>query len=193
MENSTHHWPVTVLVRVTKRSTNGLGIVVSPKSNNSSIVVSELIKDGEAQRTGFLRPGDTILRVNKQDLNGLPYDQCLQILQDLPVGQEAEILLRVADGCTTKLVTTFSEDGTPQTKRFTALLQNLESPVQQRRRESLSEEKLRKLKKSLDQSNLVQNAGEVPSVHSLTPATKQNGLTAKSQMIPERPATLTAR
>lgn len=195
MENSTYQWPVTVVVKITKRSTNGLGIVVSPKLNNCSVVISELIKDGEAYKTGLLRPGDTILRVNNKDLKGLPYEQCLQILQDLPVDKEAQILLRVPDGYTTRLVTTFNEDGTPKTTRFTTALQNMMSPVQQRRRESISEEKIRKLKSTLDQSNLIHNAGENAANHDSisTPFAKQNGLATKNQMSPERPSSLSAK
>lgn len=195
MENSNHHWPVTVLVRVTNRRTSGFGIIVKSKSNNCGLVVAELVKDGEAYKTGLLRPGDIILKINDQNLNGLPYEQCLQVLQDLPVDEEADILLRVPDGYTTRLVTTFSEDGRPKTTRYTTVLQNLVSPVQPRRRESISEEKIRRLKNSLDQSNLVHNSSsaEMGSAHMLTPLSKQNGLTAMNQMSPERPATLSAK
>ena len=195
MENSTYQWPVTVLVTITKRSTNGLGIVVEPKSNNCSIVISELIKDGEADKSGLLRPGDTILRVNNKDLNGLPYEQCKQILQDLPIDKEARILLRVPEGYTTRLVTTFSEDGTPKTTRFTTALQNMVSPAPQRRRESVSEEKIRKLKSTLEKSNVIHNAGENAVNHDSTSMVfaKQNGLTPKNQMSPERPSSLSAK
>lgn len=195
MENSNSHWPVTVVVSVTKRNAHGLGIVVSPKTNHSGVVISELIKDGEAQKTGLLRPGDTILRVNDHDLNGLPYEQCLQILQELPVDKEARILLRVPEGYTARLVTIFAEDGTPRTSRYTTPLQNTMSPVHQRRRESIPEEKIRKLKYTLDQSNIIHGAGDSATNHgvTLTTVSKQNGLAPKKQMSPERPVTLSAK
>lgn len=195
MENSTYQWPVTVQVSITKRSTNGLGIVVEPKSNNCGVIISELIKDGEADKSGLLRPGDTILRVNDIDLNGLPYEQCKQILQDLPVNKGAHILLRVPDGYTTRLVTTFTEDGKPKTTRFTTALQNMMSPAPQRRRESISEEKIRKLKCTLDQSISVHNSGEnyANDNSASTPFVKQNGLASKNQMSPERPSSLSAK
>lgn len=195
MENSGHQWPVTVLVNVMKRDTDGLGIVVSPKTQNPGVIIAELIKDGEAHKTGLLRPGDTILRVNKEDLNGLPYEKCRQILQNLPANKEAEILVRVPDGYTTRLVTTFKPDGTPRTTRCTTPVPNMISPVQQRRRESVSDEKIRKIKSTFDQSSSLQNVQETDSVrtNSLVPAAKQNELFVKTVSSPERPATLSAR
>ncbi|KFM82489.1 Nitric oxide synthase, brain, partial [Stegodyphus mimosarum] len=143
MENSTQNWPVTILVRVMKRTTGGLGIVVRPRIPNKGIAINELIRGGEADKTGFLRPGDVILRVNDKELCDLSYDECLQVLQDLPNDEEVSILVRALEGYTTKLVTTFDEGGSARTIRIMAPIPNCNSPIPHLRRESISEDKIR--------------------------------------------------
>ncbi|KAG8182790.1 hypothetical protein JTE90_018663 [Oedothorax gibbosus] len=134
-------WPTTILVRLMKHSTNGLGIVVSPKHQNSGLIIADLIRGSDAVKTGLLKPGDTILKVNNRYLDNLPYDDCLKCLQELPVEVEVEILVKVPSGYTTRLVTTFSDDGVARTSRVTNLIPGCESPSAQRKRESVMSEK----------------------------------------------------
>ncbi|GFX52516.1 PDZ domain-containing protein [Trichonephila clavipes] len=199
MENLTKSWPITILVRLKKHSKTGLGIVVTPRPHNRGLFIAELAKESEAAKAGLLRPGDTILKVNDKDLVHLPYEQCLQILQDLPVDQEVEILVRVPDGYTTRLVTTFNENGVAHTSRITNLVPNSQSPTPQKRRESISEE-IRRLKTNLVQNDIIKTSQDCSqkndhdklSLNTLVPTTRQNGH-GSNQASPERPATLSAK
>ncbi|CAL1272101.1 unnamed protein product [Larinioides sclopetarius] len=200
MENSIKNWPTTILVHLKKHSKIGLGIVVTPRPQNRGLLIAELTKGSEAAKSGLFRPGDIILKVNNKDLSQLPYEQCLQILQDLPVDQEAEILVRVPDGYTTRLVTTFNEDGKSHTSRITTMVSNSQSSSPQRRRESISEDKIRRLKTTLAQNDIIcssqnsalKNCNEKSSPNSLVPNVRQNGHGSSNQASPERPATLSA-
>lgn len=201
MENSTKNWPTTILVHVKKHSKLGLGIVVTPRPQNRGLLIAELTKGSEAAKSGLFRPGDIILKVNNKDLSQLPYEQCLQLLQELPVDQEAEILVRVPDGYTTRLVTTFNEDGKSHTSRITTMVSNSLTPSPQRRRESISEDKIRRLKTTLAQNDIIssspnavqKNCNEKSSPNSLVPSVRQNGHGSSNQISPERPATLSAK
>ncbi|GIY63289.1 PDZ domain-containing protein [Caerostris darwini] len=202
MENSPKHWPTSILVRVKKNRKLGLGIVVIPRPQNRGLLIAELSKGSEVAKSGLLRPGDTILKVNNRDVVHLPYEQCLQILQDLPVDQEAEILVRVPGGYTTRLVTTFNEDGVAHTSRITNLVPNSQSSSPQRRRESISEEKIHRLKSTLVQNDIIctaaqdsgqKNGNEKSSPNTLLPTVRQNGQGSSNQPSPERPATLSAK
>ncbi|XP_071038207.1 nitric oxide synthase-like protein isoform X4 [Parasteatoda tepidariorum] len=200
MENTSTKWPTTVLVRIAKRPSLGLGIVVTPRPQHLGLVIAELIRGSEAIKTGLLRPGDQILKVNNKDLEHLPYEQCLHVLQELPVDEEVEILIRVPDGYTTRLVTTFNEEGVSRTTRITSLIPSSESPSHRRRRESIPDEKIRSLKASLHQNdvggvandNKLNNGVSFKSSTTLIPIMKENGLSSHVQMSPERPATLSA-
>lgn len=193
---------MTILVRLTKHSSNGLGIVVSPKLQNCGLIIAELIKGSDAVKTGLLRPGDTILKVNNKELENLPYEQCLRCLQELPVEQEVEILVKVPNGYTTRLVTTFSDDGVARTTRITNLIpSSSDSPVVQRRRESVSDESLRRLKTSLVEGRIECSLGDGGGqrngnelLKAVVPEIRQNGDSSKAMLdSPERPATLTAK
>ncbi|GIY41816.1 PDZ domain-containing protein [Caerostris extrusa] len=186
MENSPKHWPTSILVRVKKNRKSGLGIVVIPRPQNRGLLIAELSKGSEVAKSGLLRPGDTILK----------------ILQDLPVDQEAEILVRVPGGYTTRLVTTFNEDGVAHTSRITNLVPNSQSSSPQRRRESISEEKIHRLKSTLVQNDIIctaaqdtgqRNGNEKSSPNTLLPTVRQNGQGSSNQASPERPATLSAK
>ncbi|GFY42321.1 PDZ domain-containing protein [Trichonephila inaurata madagascariensis] len=177
MENSTKNWPITILVRLKKHSKTGLGIVVTPRPHNRGLFIAELSKDSEAAKAGLLRPGDTILKVD----------------------QEVEILVRVPDGYTTRLVTTFNENGVAHTSRITNLVPNSQSPTPQKRRESISEE-IRRLKSNLVQNDIIKtpqdcsqkNDHDKLSLNTLVPTARQNGH-GSNQASPERPATLSAK
>ena len=66
-----------------------------------------------------VRPGDIILRINNVDVSRCTFDEALQTLASTPVGSYASFIVRAPYGFTTRLVTTFEEDGTPRTIRIT--------------------------------------------------------------------------
>lgn len=97
----------------------GFGFEVADRGQQPTLQVSKLIADSETERSGLLRVGDIILKVNGVEVAACTFDEALQTLASTPAGAYASFLVRAPFGFSTQLVTTFAEDGTPSTMRIT--------------------------------------------------------------------------
>lgn len=97
----------------------GFGFEIEDRGQPPTLQVARLILDSEAHRSGLLRVGDLILKVNTVEVGSCTFDEALQTLASTPAGAYASFLVRAPFGYATRLVTTFSEDGTPNTLRIT--------------------------------------------------------------------------
>lgn len=97
----------------------GFGFEIEDRGHAPTLQVSRLIDDSEAQRSGLLRVGDLILKVNTVEVSACTFDEALQTLASTPAGAYASFLVRAPFGYATRLVTTFGDDGTPSTMRIT--------------------------------------------------------------------------
>ena len=97
----------------------GFGLEIQDRGSPPVLQIECLAKDCEAEKSGLVRPGDIILRINNVDVSRCTFDEALQTLASTPVGSYASFIVRAPYGFTTRLVTTFEEDGTPRTIRIT--------------------------------------------------------------------------
>lgn len=97
----------------------GFGLHIQDRGSAPVLQIERLAADCEAERSGLVRPGDIILRINNVDVSRCTFDEALQTLASTPVGSYASFIVRAPYGFTTRLVTTFEEDGTPRTIRIT--------------------------------------------------------------------------
>ena len=98
----------------------GFGLVLADRGQPPVLQIDGLAGGGsEAEQSGLVRPGDIILRINNVDVSRCTFDEALQTLASTPVGAYASFIVRAPFGFTTRLVTTFEEDGTPRTLRIT--------------------------------------------------------------------------
>lgn len=103
----------------------GFGLVLSDRGCPPVLQIDGLASgECEAAQSGLVRPGDIILRVNNVDVSRCTFDEALQTLASTPVGSYASFIVRAPFGFTTRLVTTFEEDGTPRTLRITERANN---------------------------------------------------------------------
>lgn len=118
--------PVAVRARLVCRVDGGFGIRVCQRTLSPPVLmVSALIKDGEADSSGLVRPGDIILQMNEVDLSNRPFEEALKSFKSLETeltGQTVRFLFRAPFGYTTRLETTFTSDGSPRTFRITERL-----------------------------------------------------------------------
>lgn len=98
----------------------GFGLVLADRGCPPVLQIDGLAGgECEAAQSGLVRPGDIILRINNVDVSRCTFDEALQTLASTPVGSYASFIVRAPFGFTTRLVTTFEEDGTPKTLRIT--------------------------------------------------------------------------
>jgi hypothetical protein len=97
----------------------GFGLEIQDRGSPPVLQIAGLARDFDAEKSGLVRPGDIILRINNVDVSRCTFDEALQTLASTPVGSFASFIVRAPYGFTTRLVTTFEEDGTPRTIRVT--------------------------------------------------------------------------
>ncbi|XP_039248117.2 nitric oxide synthase 1-like isoform X2 [Styela clava] len=104
---------------ICKRSIGGLGFLVRERRRKPVVIVSDIIEGGAAHDTGLLEVGDVVLKVNSVDLTNVSYQEALYALRAVKPGETATLLLRVRDGFTSRLETTFNHQGQARTVRIT--------------------------------------------------------------------------
>ncbi|XP_054155574.1 nitric oxide synthase, brain-like [Oppia nitens] len=103
-----------------KTGVTGFGFTVKSRATAPTLSVSELHRNGEAEKSGLIRPGDLILRINDRDVSQCSYSEAYEILLSAQRdSQSASFVVRAPIGYTTRLETTFAADGTPRTVRVT--------------------------------------------------------------------------
>jgi len=71
----------SIRVKLFSRQGSGFGFrVTGSASTVPSLRVESLVRDGEADQSGLLRPGDLILKVNQEDVSKCSYDEARHIL-----------------------------------------------------------------------------------------------------------------
>lgn len=111
---------VLIRARLLNREKSGFGISVSPRTvSPPTLMISGLAKDGEAESSGLIRPGDIILQINNRDVSRCSYEEALEVLRSAPLGETSRFVLRAPFGYTTHLSTYFAPDGSPRTFRIT--------------------------------------------------------------------------
>lgn len=115
----TNNTPSVIRCRLKRNEKNGFGFSVKPRGEAPILMVSELIKNGEAELSGLIRPGDIILKINDIDVSRCSYEYALQVLKAMPFHSYTSFVIRAPLGYTTRLETTFNPDGYPRTVRIT--------------------------------------------------------------------------
>lgn len=123
-----------IRVKIVKRTETGLGFLIQSRTEKPHVVISAMVSGGMAEKSGLIRIGDTILRVNDTDITDKVYEDCVDLLKSLPTDSPVSLLLKGPDGYTSYLHTTFLENGAPHTVRITKPLQNNDSFVSRLRR-----------------------------------------------------------
>jgi hypothetical protein len=114
--------PAIMRCRLRKCGQNGFGFSVKQRSSAPTLSIGELYRNGEAEKSGLIRPGDIILKVNDTDVSQCSYDEAVGALTSAGATQKDSLVsfvIRAPIGYTTRLETTFSSDGTPKTVRIT--------------------------------------------------------------------------
>ena len=110
----------SIRVRLFSRQGTGFGFrVTGSETAVPSLRVQSIVKEGEADESGLLRPGDIILKVNEQDVSKCSYDEARHVLDQAMDQQEVRLLIRPPFGFSTHLETTFDAEGIPKTFRVT--------------------------------------------------------------------------
>ena len=102
-----------------RKSPNGFGFSVKQRSTAPTLSVGELTRNGEAEKSGLIRPGDIIIRINDIDVSQCSYLEALDALMSIQKDSFTSFVIRAPIGYTTRLETTFASDGTPKTLRIT--------------------------------------------------------------------------
>uniref|UniRef100_A0A673HC33 Nitric oxide synthase n=1 Tax=Sinocyclocheilus rhinocerous TaxID=307959 RepID=A0A673HC33_9TELE len=111
--------PNIISVRLFKRKIGGLGFLVKQRVCKPPVIISDLIRGGEAEECGLVQVGDIVLAVNNKPLVDLSYECALETLKNVSPESHAVLILRGPEGFTTHLETTLSSDGKPKTVRVT--------------------------------------------------------------------------
>ncbi|KAM9464495.1 nitric oxide synthase 1-like [Salvelinus alpinus] len=111
--------PNIISVRLFKRKLGGLGFLVKQRVSKPPVIVSDLIRGGEAEECGLVQVGDIVLAVNNKPLVDLSYERALETLKNVSPENHAVLILRGPEGFTTHLETTLSGDGRQRTVRVT--------------------------------------------------------------------------
>lgn len=116
----------SIRVKLQKLGGPSFGIVIARRSDQPPcLFVASLIKDGEAECSGLIRPGDIILAINDTDVSTVPFDQAQRIWREAESKESIHMIIRCAFGYSTHLETTFDSTGTARTYRITQKQFNL--------------------------------------------------------------------
>ena len=107
-----------------KRLTNivngyGFGLNIQDRGTPPALQISSIENNCEAEKSGLIRNGDIILRINNHDVSQCTYDEAIQKLTSTPMNAYASFTVRAPFGYVTRLITTFEEDGQSKTIRIT--------------------------------------------------------------------------
>lgn len=117
---NSHQFPVLIRAKLFNHVDGNTGIILGQRSDIAPRVqVQSLVKDSEAELSGLVRPGDIILQVNDHDLSRCSFEEAVDVFKQLPVDKMVRLVLRAPFGYTTRLETSFGDDGTPRTFRIT--------------------------------------------------------------------------
>jgi nitric-oxide synthase len=117
-----------IRVRLFSRQGSGFGFrVTGSAASIPSLRVESLVREGEADESGLLRPGDIILKVNDHDVSTVSYDEARHVLDQAMDQQEIKLLIRAPIGFSTHLETTFDGEGVPKTFRVTERVYSISS------------------------------------------------------------------
>lgn len=97
----------------------GFGLNIQDRGTPPVLQINSLVKECEAQKSGLIRSGDIILRINNVDVSKCTYDEAIQTLASTPMNAFASFTVRAPYGFVTRLVTTFEENGHSKTIRIT--------------------------------------------------------------------------
>lgn len=97
----------------------GFGLNIQDRGTPPVLQITSLVKECEAQKSGLIRSGDIILRINNVDVSKCTYDEAIQTLASTPMNAFASFTVRAPYGFVTRLVTTFEENGHSKTIRIT--------------------------------------------------------------------------
>ncbi|XP_047674995.1 nitric oxide synthase, brain isoform X1 [Tachysurus fulvidraco] len=111
--------PNIISVRLFKRRVGGLGFLVKQRVCKPPVIISDLIRGGEAEECGLVQVGDIVLAVNNKPLVDMSYERALETLKNVSPESHAVLILRGPEGFSTHLETTLSGDGRPRTVRIT--------------------------------------------------------------------------
>lgn len=111
--------PNIISVRLFKRRVGGLGFLVKQRVCKPPVIISDLIRGGEAEECGLVQVGDIVLAVNNKPLVDMSYERALETLKNVSPESHAVLILRGPEGFSTHLETTLSGDGRPRTVRVT--------------------------------------------------------------------------
>lgn len=117
-----------IRVRLSSRQGSGFGFRVTASADSiPSLRVESLVREGEADESGLLRPGDLILQINDQDVSKITYDEARHVLDQAMDQQEIKLLIRAPFGFSTHLETIFDGEGLPKTFRVTERVYSVSS------------------------------------------------------------------
>jgi nitric-oxide synthase len=117
--NQYHNSMPSIMKCRLKKRDNGFGFNVKQRSSPPTLLVRELMRKGEAETSGLIRPGDMILKIDDIDVSQCSYDEALKVLMSTQSESLTSFTIRAPIGYTTRLETTFSNDGSPKTLRIT--------------------------------------------------------------------------
>ncbi|OTF73936.1 nitric oxide synthase-like protein, partial [Euroglyphus maynei] len=83
----------------------GFGINIQDRGTPPVLQISSIENDCEAQKSGLIRDGDIILRINNIDISKCTYDEAIQTLASAPINEYASFIVRAPFGYVTRLVT----------------------------------------------------------------------------------------
>ncbi|KPM09092.1 nitric oxide synthase-like protein 2 [Sarcoptes scabiei] len=116
----------------------GFGLILQDRGTSPALQIQSLIDGDEAQKSGLIRSGDIILRVNNVDVSRCSFDEAIQTLASQPIGAYASFLVRAPFGYVTRLITTFEENGHSRTVRITERIDRQSSPSKIKSNQKLS-------------------------------------------------------
>lgn len=123
-----------IRVKLFKRSEDGLGFLIKPRTQKPYVVISALVSGGMAEQSGLVQVGDVIVRVDDIDLSEMSYEKAVELFKAVPIDAPVVLLLRGPDGYATYLQTTFEESGAPKTTRITKQIVHNDSLVSRLRK-----------------------------------------------------------
>ena len=81
-------------VNLTKQSNSGLGFLIRQRDQKPYFSVWEIIENGSAYKSGKIKKGDVILKVNQHDLTAIDYEKGLEILKSITPGTTVSLMFK---------------------------------------------------------------------------------------------------